>query len=229
MNEEQHGRSPFNKSKNPFTCGLSGATFTAAEVKSRTEFLARALSKDLGWKPNSGTEWDKVIGIFALNTIDTMTLTYAVHKLNGIVTPANAAYSLPEIEFQMKSAGARALFTCIPLLETALKAAKTAGIPEKHVYILELPKELSGDKKVPFKTVGQLVAEGEKLGAVEPLKWKKGQGAVQTAFLCYSSGTSGLPVSYSVQYLFLANLISTESCYDISQERDCKCCYDDLL
>lgn len=36
---------------------------------SRVEHLARALSKEFGWQPNKGTEWDKVVGIFALNTV----------------------------------------------------------------------------------------------------------------------------------------------------------------
>lgn len=57
-----------------------------------------------------------------------------------------------------------------------------------------MPKEFSGDKKLPFKTVGQLIEAGGKLPELEPLKWAKGQGARQTAYLCYSSGTSGLPV-----------------------------------
>jgi long-subunit acyl-CoA synthetase (AMP-forming) len=84
---------------------------------------------------------------------------------------------------------------CLPLLETAVKAAKQCNIPEKHIYILEMPKELSGNKKVSFKTVDQLISEGRELPKLEELKWEKGQGATQTAYLCYSSGTSGLPVS----------------------------------
>ena len=123
-----------------------------------------------------------------------MTLAYAVHRLNGVLTPANAAYSALELEYQLKSAGAKALFTCIPLLETSLQAAKAIGIPNKHVYILEMPKEITGGKSVPFRTVDDLIFDGRKLEKLESLKWTKGQGARQTAFLCYSSGTSGLPV-----------------------------------
>lgn len=40
-----------------------------------------------------------------------------------------------------------------------------------------------------------LIALGKGQRDLEPLRWEKGQGARQTAFLCYSSGTSGLPVS----------------------------------
>jgi long-subunit acyl-CoA synthetase (AMP-forming) len=123
-----------------------------------------------------------------------MTLAYAVHRLNGVLTPANAAYSAPELEYQLKSAGAKALFTCIPLLETSLQAAKAVGIPNKHIYILEMPREMTGGKSVPFRSADDLIVKGRKIEKLEPLKWTKGQGARQTAFLCYSSGTSGLPV-----------------------------------
>jgi acyl-CoA synthetase (AMP-forming)/AMP-acid ligase II len=131
-----------------------------------------------------------------------MNVAYAVHKLDGIITPANAAYSALELQYQLKDAGAKALFTCLPLLETALEAAKGAGIPKEKVYILEMPAALTGGKKVPFKTVDDFVEDGKTLPALEPLKWKKGQGGTQTAFLCYSSGTSGLPVSLGIMLVW---------------------------
>ncbi|KAK0105872.1 hypothetical protein ONS95_004384 [Cadophora gregata] len=200
MLDDSYGRCPLKKSRNPFTCGLSGKTYTASEMVGRVDQLARALAKEFGWQVNKGTEWDKVVGIFALNTVDSMTLAYAIHRLNGIATPANAAYSTSELEFQLKSSGAKALFTCIPLLETSLQAAKAVGIPKERIYILELPKELSGDKQLPFKTASQLIEAGSKLPALEELKWEKGQGARQTAYLCYSSGTSGLPKGVMISH-----------------------------
>jgi hypothetical protein len=69
MLDEEHGRTPFKDSKDPFTCGISGLTYTNAQQKERTDALARALSQELGWQVNGGTEWDKVLGIFALNTV----------------------------------------------------------------------------------------------------------------------------------------------------------------
>ena len=69
MLDDAYGRHPLKSSRNPFTCGISGRTFTALEMVERTDRLARALSKEFGWQPNQGTEWDKVAGIFALNTV----------------------------------------------------------------------------------------------------------------------------------------------------------------
>lgn len=82
------------------------------------------------------------------------------------------------------------------LLPTALKAAEKAGIPKSKIYLLDLPEPLTNGQKPPkeFKTVDQLIKVGEKLPKLPRLDWSSGQGARQTAFLCYSSGTSGLPV-----------------------------------
>lgn len=194
LREERYGRHPLARSRNPYTCGLTGRTHTASEVVQRTDLLSRALAKRLRFDPDDGTEWERVVGLFSLNTIDYIPFTSAIHRLNGIVTPASAAYSAPELAHQLRSSGARALFTCVPLLDTALKAAKAAGISEESVFILPMPGQ-GNDKKAPFITLDDLVEEGKTLASIPPLNWVKGQGARQTAYLCYSSGTSGLPVS----------------------------------
>ncbi|CAD6501762.1 BgTH12-02011 [Blumeria graminis f. sp. triticale] len=214
MFEETYGRCPLKESKNPFTCGLTGRTYTTLEMKSHVEHLARALSNNFLWQPNRGSEWDKIVGIYSLNTLDFMILAYAVHRLSGIAAPASAASSHSELEYQLKSSGAKALFTCIPLLETALKAARGAGIPQSRVYILELPKQFSGTRKVPFRTVWDLIAEGSSLPPLEALSWQKGQGARQVAYICFSSGTSGLPKGVMISHRnVIANVLQVAA-YD---------------
>ncbi|KAF4974702.1 hypothetical protein FZEAL_8426 [Fusarium zealandicum] len=194
---ENHARKPFARSKNPFTCGLTDKTYSTAEVIEREELLARALAKRLGYDIREGTEWDRVVGLYSLNTIDYIPMTHAVHRLSGIVTPASAAYSAPELEHQLRSSGANALFTCIPLLESALAAAEGAGIPKERIFILPVP---GFDKKVPFKTIDDLIAEGKDAPKLKPLNWIQGQGARQVAYLCYSSGTSGLPKAVQITH-----------------------------
>lgn len=75
MLDENYERHPLGYAKAPFTCGLSGKEYSALEVKERVDYLARALSKELGFQPNQGSEWDKVIGVFSVNTVCCMLLT----------------------------------------------------------------------------------------------------------------------------------------------------------
>ncbi|KAH7137393.1 hypothetical protein B0J13DRAFT_559593 [Dactylonectria estremocensis] len=208
MRNEEYGRQPIATSKSPYTCGLTGKTYTAAEVVLREDWMARAISKRLGFDTLDATdltEWDKVVGLFSLNTIDYVPFTHAVHRLSAIVTPASAAYSAPELEQQLRSSGAKALFTCIPLLDTALTAAKAVGITDENIFILPMP---GSTKKVPFRTIDDLVEEGKNLPELAPSKWVKGQGKRQVAYLCYSSGTSGLPKAVMIShYNVIANTI----------------------
>lgn len=107
--------------------------------------------------------------------IDSFTVTQAIHRLNGIITPASAA---SDLEHQLRSSGVKALFTCASGLGIAVKAAKTVGIPQDCMFILATPDDNS---KLPFTTFDGLVKEGADLTKLEPLKWVKGQGARQVA------------------------------------------------
>jgi hypothetical protein len=70
INTEKAGRKNFEKSKRPYTCGVTGKSRTAEEVAQRVDFLARGLAKTVGFDPLDGTAWDRVVAIYALNTVN---------------------------------------------------------------------------------------------------------------------------------------------------------------
>ena len=69
MLEEKHGRQTLSESKHAYTCGLTGKSISAQQQKKSVDSLSRALAKEFGWKVNEGSEYDKVAGVFALNTV----------------------------------------------------------------------------------------------------------------------------------------------------------------
>ncbi|KUL85641.1 hypothetical protein ZTR_08853 [Talaromyces verruculosus] len=187
--DEQHGRRPLKQSWDPFTCGLSGRTRSAQEHKTRVDHLARALNREFGWKVNEGTEYDKVISVFAFNTIDIMTVNWAVHRNNGISSPVNSVYNADELAYLLTNSGSKGIFTVLPLLQTA----------------------------PPNRSSGR--TESASLPPIESLEWTIGQSARQTAFLCYSSGTSGQPKGVMISHRnVIANVLQIKT-YD-QTERD---------
>ncbi len=128
-----------------------------------------------------------------------MMVSWAIHRLNGISCPASAAYSASELAFQLKNSRASCLFTCVQLLPIALKAAKLAGIATNRIYLLSVPEQapISPQESSGMKDLEELISHGGRLPELEAQEWSKVQGKRQTAFICYSSGTSGLPVGSS--------------------------------
>ncbi|KAJ3548337.1 hypothetical protein NM208_g1056 [Fusarium decemcellulare] len=190
MFDERYGRQPLILSRPPFVSGLTGKSYTAFEVKNRIEHLAGGLSKELTWKPNEGSEWDKVVGLFAENSIDYMTVVWAIHRLGGIVTPANITYSASELTYQLKSSKSRCLFTSAQWIETAEVAAEAVGITKDNIFVLESPGLPAPQQ---FKTIEQLIVQGVNSETLGTLTLRRGESAQRVSFLCYSSGTSGLP------------------------------------
>ncbi|KAL7944963.1 hypothetical protein V8C42DRAFT_353279 [Trichoderma barbatum] len=204
MSNDCYGRYPIAKTRNPFTCGLTGNTFTALEVVEREHCLARAISKRLNFNYES-SEWERVVAIFSLNTIDYAPVTHAVHRLSGIITPVNPAASALVLEHQLRSSRATAIFTCSILAKTALQAARAVGIATERIFILPMADNI---QDFQFTTIEDLVREGKILPEPDVKKWPRGQGARQVAYLCFSSGTSGLPKAVMVShYNVIANII----------------------
>ncbi|EXJ71395.1 uncharacterized protein A1O5_05202 [Cladophialophora psammophila CBS 110553] len=208
MFDEQYGRAPFSTSLDPYVCSVSGKTITPVEQKERIETLARSLSSELRWAVNEGSEMDKVVGIFALNTIDIPTLHWAVHRLNGIIAAVNATYTVYELAPLLKEAKAKALFTVLDLVETAKLAAEMCGIPSNNIYILDMPGDEVSGESLGYTTMSRLLRRGQDIPELEAARWSPGQSAKQVAYLSHSSGTSGPPKLAAVSHRnIIANIM----------------------
>ncbi|KAF2843262.1 phenylacetyl-CoA ligase [Patellaria atrata CBS 101060] len=210
--DESTGRAPFAQSRDPFVCGITGKSFSVQEVKERVDLLARGLAPELNWSSNAGTEFEKVVAVFSLNSIDYGTVSWATHLLGGLVSPVSAAYTAKELEFQLRDSKAKCLFTCSPLLEIALIAAKAVGIPENRIYVLQVAGTGVQGTVNGLKTVDDLIRNGRRRPSLERLRLGNGDGARRAAFLCYSSGTSGFPKGVMISHRnVISNILQVDA------------------
>jgi 4-coumarate--CoA ligase len=155
--------------------------------RSYTYAQVRKTAIDFGTGLKAQWDWEKddVLAFYTPNCIDTPAATWGVHWAGGIVSPANPGYTSDELAFQLKDAGAKALITQKPFLETARQAAKKAGLPEQRILLVGDEKDETGRFK-HFTSI-------KNLSGVSRYRRTKANPKDDVAVVVYSSGTTGHP------------------------------------
>jgi 4-coumarate--CoA ligase len=154
----------------------SSRNHTFADVKRLATTFGQGLLECWNWQK------DEVLALYAPNDIDVGPVIYGTLYAGGIVTPANPGYSVDELAYQIKNAGARAVVTTAQFLSTAVSAAEKVGIKKECVIILggvESKDAQHWRDLTPAKQQGMMK--------------RRTANPQDLAFLAYSSGTTGLP------------------------------------
>lgn len=102
-----------------------------------------------------------------------------------MLSPANPAYTVDELVFQLKDAGAKAIVTQMAFIKNAQEAAKKVGIPLERVIVM-------GDQRDPNYAVKHFTSIRKTSGSAR-YRRTKAKPDQDLAFLVYSSGTTGHP------------------------------------
>ncbi|CAG8765769.1 18376_t:CDS:2, partial [Racocetra fulgida] len=103
-------------------------------------------------------------------------------KLGFKLTTTNPKYIVTELSYQLIDSGASVLIVHPELLEIAIEASIDAKIPTSRVMLFG-DKEIKGYK--PYRSI--LIGDRE----IEPIYYTPEEAKSTTAYLCYSSGTTG--------------------------------------
>ncbi|CAM0141004.1 unnamed protein product [Umbelopsis sp. WA50703] len=123
-----------------------------------------------------------VLCIYSANKIDYAVIVHGAIAAGGVVSPANAAYTAEELAYQLQQAGAKYIVTSEENLRSALDAAQRVGIPKKNIFLFG---QKTVDDVLPYT---QAILADEECPAEE---YNFEQAKATTAYLCFSSGTTG--------------------------------------
>ncbi|RIB02489.1 hypothetical protein C2G38_2149983 [Gigaspora rosea] len=109
----------------------------------------------------------------------------------GKVTTANPKYEATDLSYQLTDSGASVLIVHPEILEVAIEASINAKIPASRVLLFG-DKEIKGYK--PYRSV--LINDRE----IEPIYYTPEEAKSTTAYLIYSSGTTGEPKGIEITH-----------------------------
>ncbi|KAF9802190.1 hypothetical protein IEO21_09957 [Rhodonia placenta] len=175
----------------------TGRAIRFAEVRERTHGMANALY----------SRW-KLVCIYSPNHVDYAIAVWAVHRLGAIITAANPAYMVGELEYQMSITKAKLLIIHPWSLAVGLEAARAAGLPADRIVLFDALHD-AAPTLGSYPTISQLVAEGlAKPTCFYERRLRPGEGKTKLAFLSFSSGTTGKPKAVCIpHYGPIANVV----------------------
>jgi acyl-CoA synthetase (AMP-forming)/AMP-acid ligase II len=173
------------------------------DLKTHTTHLSTALVK------RYGLQQGQAVALFSPNTVWYPCAMFGTLRAGGVVSGASPAYNVEEMTYALRTAEAKFLFTVPGSMAVAAAAAKDAGIPQSHVFLLE-------GKMDGFTTMADLLEVGKSYGSagqVEPFQLPAGKrNSDVCGFLSFSSGTTGLPKAVMIAH---SNVIA--QCLQIQQ------------
>ncbi|GBC09291.1 hypothetical protein RclHR1_08740011 [Rhizophagus clarus] len=158
-----------------FIDGITDKKLTFGQLKANSKKLAFGLINKIGFKRGN------VLAIYSPNHIDYPVAIFGTIAAGGIVSPVNPEYTPEEFATQLIDCGASVIITHPNYLNKAIKAASAANIHESKIFLFDENK-ISG-----FQPFLSLFSDQE----IDPVVYTPEEVKSTTAYLCYSSGTTG--------------------------------------
>ncbi|KAF8231352.1 AMP binding protein [Tricholoma matsutake] len=174
----------------------SGTTLTRAQLK----HLALSFAFGLRDHPTAAAKRGDVVLVFSQNSLNWPVVLFGSIAAGLRCTLANSIYNAKELAFQYVNSGARLVMSSEKGLATVREMFKQLGLSQsdaaRRIIVLGTGLEWAGGPAAPLDPESAGLLRMEDLlnrGALKEEEKFEGKDAHETAYLCYSSGTTGNP------------------------------------
>ncbi|KAL4815811.1 acetyl-CoA synthetase-like protein [Aspergillus spinulosporus] len=175
----------------PFVEAAIDRAWTPDEISARVAQVAAALC--LSWQLVPGQKWHKIVAILASNSVDTLILSWAIHRIGGACLMMQPTSLAEEITSHLNHVPPFAMFASQDLLPLAQEAVQRSSLSELPLYRLSVPGEpAKADQNVSrISTLDNLIAAARGLPPVQKGPLSVNEATRRVAYYCTTSGTSG--------------------------------------
>ncbi|KAF2633109.1 putative AMP dependent ligase/synthetase [Macroventuria anomochaeta] len=210
----------------PFVEAAIDRAWTADEIGVRVAQVAAALFAS--WRLVPGQEWNKVVAILASNSVDTLILSWAIHRIGGGCLMLQPTSSADEIAEHLDRIPPFAMFVSQDLLPLGEEAVRRSSNSSKlPVYRLSVPDRSPpaaavesdlGLAKIP--TLDDLLAAAKELLPMHKTPLAADEATRRVAYYCTTSGTSGFQRIVAITHKnMIASILQATSFYKATRER----------